>query len=320
MGYMTTPASRAEIRDREPTNEVLCRRPLRGLSENFHGDDGKIGDPMDRRKFLKNSLKTCSALALPAVTPAVDAAPAASKLKIHYLREDIPHFEIPPYRGKSYEDKVPDTLDLAETLKLGIHGLTGIADANADNEIYWLADFFRNPPVVAHDFSDWVQIQEGLMEALPLLRLATGDSLNSQVDPVWMASMLKSVGPDGLVYVPLNGRPWGRTKASGVKPVWKADGSQTTFDDPSVSQFTNSASCGRAIGTMTVYYLRDQNPTWKALIGTMIQSLSQLTIDRGDWCYFPRGVFEPNLKVDPNAEMARGSLWGTTGEQRATRE
>jgi hypothetical protein len=267
---------------------------------------------MDRRKFLKNSLKTCSALALPARMSAVDTPPASSKLKIQYLREDIPHFEIPPYLGKSYEDKVPDTLDLAETLKLGIHGLTGIADPNSDYEIYWLADFFRNPPVVAHDFSDWVQIQEGLMEALPLLRLATGDGLNSQVDPVWMASMLKSVGPDGLVYVPLNGRPWGRTKASGVKPVWKADGSQTTFDDPSVSQFTNSASCGRAIGTMTVYYLRDGNPMWKALIERMIQRLSQLTIDQGDWCYFPRGVFEPNLKVDPGAEMARGSLWGTT--------
>jgi len=277
---------------------------------------------MDRRKFLENSLKTCGALALPAPgravessvgdSPASDSPAKTDKIKIQYIREEIPHFEIPPYRGKSYEDKIPDTLDLAETLKLGIHGLTGIADANADYEIYWLADFFRNPPVAVHDFSDWVQVQEGLMEALPLLRLATGESLNNQIDPVWMASMLKSVGPDGLVYNALNGRPWGRTKASGVRPVWKADGSKTTFDDPSVSQFTNSASCGRAIATMTLYYLRDRNPMWKALIETMIVRLSQLTIDGGGWSYFPGGVFEPNLKVDPSAEMPRGSLWGTT--------
>jgi hypothetical protein len=271
-----------------------------------------MGEAMDRRKFLKNSLKTCGALALPARVRAADSPATESKINIQYIRKDIPHFEIPPYRGKSYEDRVPDTLDLTEQLKLGIHGLTGIADPNADYEIHWLADFFRNPPVMVHDFSDWVQIQEGLMEALPLLRLATGDSLNSQVDPVWMASLLKSVGPDGLLYVPLNGRPWGRIKASGVKPVWRTDGSKTTFDDPTVSQFTNAASCGRAISAMMVYYLRDKNPMWKTLSEKMIQRLAQLTIDRGDWCYFPGGVFEPNLKVDPAADMPRGSLWGTT--------
>jgi hypothetical protein len=267
---------------------------------------------MDRRKFLKNSLKTCTALALPARMAAVDVAPTAGDLKIQYLREDFPHFEIPPYRGKSYEDKVPDTLDLAETLKLGIHGLTGIADPNADDEIYWLADFFRNPPVVVHDFSDWVQIQEGLMEAVPLLRLATGESLNSHVDAAWMAAMLKSMGPDGLVYVPLNGRPWGRTKASGVRPVWRPDGTSTTFDDSSVSQFTNAASCGRAISTMMIYSQRDGNPMWNAASEKMIDRLSQLAPDRGGWSTFPRGVFEPQARIDPAAEMPRGSLWGTT--------
>jgi len=267
---------------------------------------------MNRRKFLKSSLKTCGALALSSPVRAASAPTMGAQFKIEYIRKDIAHFEIPPHRGKSYEDKVPDTLDLAERLKLGIHGLTGIADPQSDYEIYWLADFFRNPPVMAHDFSDWVQVQEGLMEALPLLRLATGDHLNSLIDPVWMASLLKSLGPDGLVYVPLNGRPWGRIKASGVKPVWKTDGSVTDFADPSVSQFTNAASCGRAISTMMVYHLRDQNPMWPAAIEKMIQRLSQLTLDRGDWCTFPRGVFEPQAIIDPRAEMPQGSLWGTT--------
>jgi hypothetical protein len=267
---------------------------------------------MDRRKFLKNSLKTWGAMALPARAQAVDAPTTAGKLNIQYIRKDIPHFEIPPYCGRSYQDKVPDTIDLTEQVKLGIHGLTGIADPQADYEIHWLADFFRNPPVMVHDFSDWVQIQEGLVEALPLLRLATGGSLNSQVDPAWMASLLKSVGPDGLVYVPLNGRPWGRIKASGVKPVWKTDGSKTTFDDPSVSQFTNAASCGRAIGAMLVYHLRDQNPMWTTAIENIIQRLTQLTLGRGAWCYFSGGVFEPHARIDPGADMPRGSLWGTT--------
>lgn len=267
---------------------------------------------MDRRYFLKRSLTACGVLAMPSRGRAANGSSAADKFNIQYLRQDVPHFEIPPYRGKTYDDRVPDTLDLTERLKLGIHGLTGITDPRADYEIYWLADFFRNPPVVAHDFSDWVQIQEGLMEALPLLRNATGDALNSHVDPVWIGSMLKSVGPDGLIYVPLNGRPWGRIKASGVKPVWRADGSKTTFDDATVSQFTNAASCGRGIAAMTLYYLRDRDPMWRTRIESAIRRLAQLTIDRGDWCYFPPGVFEPNAKPDPRAEVPRGSLWGTT--------
>src|ERR1017187_4047507 len=154
---------------------------------------------MDRRTFLQSSLKTCGALALPKHVAAAVTSMTPDKFNVQYLRQDIPHFEIPPYRGKFYEDRVPDTLDITEQLKLGIHGLTGIADPRADYEVYWLADFFRNPPVVVHDFSDWVLALEGLMESLPLLRVATGESLNSQVDAAWMTSMLKSVGPDGLV-------------------------------------------------------------------------------------------------------------------------
>ena len=67
---------------------------------------------------------------------------AAEKLKIEYIREKIPEFDIPPYRGARYEDRVPDTLDIAERAKLGINCLTGITDPNADNEIFWFADFY----------------------------------------------------------------------------------------------------------------------------------------------------------------------------------
>jgi hypothetical protein len=271
---------------------------------------------MDRRKFLKNSVMTCGALGLSSRIQATGESKTGGSQKIQYIREEIPHFEIPPYRGKSYEDKIPDTLDITEQLKLAVHGLTAIADPKADYEIYWLADFFRNPPVLVHDFNDWVQNQEGLMEALPLLRHATGDSLNSQVDQAWMASMLKSVGPDGLIYIPLNGRPWGRTKASGVEPVWRVDGTKTIFDDPSVSQFSSAGACGRGIATMTVYYLRDKNPMWKATIEKMIQRFSELAVDRGDYCYLPGGSFEPNATIDPRVEMPVGSLWGTTWNAR----
>ncbi|MGA8269389.1 MAG: hypothetical protein WB787_16635 [Candidatus Acidiferrales bacterium] len=272
---------------------------------------------IDRREFLKDSLLGCGALMLPTHIHAAALFGATdAPLKIEYIRDKIPEFAIPAYRGHTYVDSVPDTLDLTERAKLGVNVLTGITDPNAEYEIYWLTDIFRDPPIMLHDFNDWVQNQEGLMEALPLLRNATGSDLNSQVDPFWMRSILKSIGPDGLLYLPLKGRPWSRIKAEGVDPVWRADGSRTSTQDPSVSQIANLSSCERAIGTMTLYHARDGNPIWKTQIEKMIARLSELSIDRGDFCYFAAGSFEPYAKVDPNSPVPLGSLWGVSWNTR----
>ena len=48
---------------------------------------------------------------------------------------------------------------------------------------------------MSHDSNDTVQNMEGMMEALPLLRVATGSSLNDHVDPIWMSGILRSIGP-----------------------------------------------------------------------------------------------------------------------------
>src|ERR1035437_7565804 len=91
---------------------------------------------------------------------------------IRYIRDSAPEFHIPPYRGERYKDTVPDTLDVAERAKLGVHVLTAITDPRSGYEIYWSAEFARNPPTMSHDFNDWIQTTEGFAEALPLLRLA----------------------------------------------------------------------------------------------------------------------------------------------------
>jgi Beta-L-arabinofuranosidase, GH127 len=281
------------------------------------------GAKMHRRDFLINSFLASGRLALPRGAKYFSffgkggsSNYGITSSHIGYIRESIPHFEIPRYTGETYSDRVPDTFDIAERCKLGIHALTAIADPRADYEIYGAADFFRNPAAMVHDFNDWTQNQEGFMEALPLLRLASGDSQNSEVDPIWMRSTLHSIGPDGLLYVPLNGRPWGRLGSDGVNPVWRKDGSQTKFQDPSVTQFANVSTCQRMIGTMTVYYLRDKNPMWIEVIQAMVRRLNDLAIHRKDYCYFAAGSFEPDAKVDPNAAMPTGSLWGVSWNTR----
>ena len=43
-------------------------------------------------------------------------------MTIEYIRTDYPEFDIPPYKGTSYETWIPDTLDLAERAELAING------------------------------------------------------------------------------------------------------------------------------------------------------------------------------------------------------
>ena len=226
---------------------------------------------------------------------------------IGYVRSEIPEFELPPYEGERYEALVPDTLDLAERAELAINGMTGPTDPKADYKLYWVANFLYDPPIMYHDWYDITEVK--FMEALPLLRIVTGSDLNNHVDRARMEVLLKSVGPDGLFYIPLEGRPWSHEthdeheEAIDRFPMWRADGTTTKLSDESVTQLTDTFLCGRIISAMTIYYLRDRNPLWKETIERMIQRLSQLAVDKGDYCYFPAGLFEPNAKVSPDAEM-----------------
>jgi hypothetical protein len=266
---------------------------------------------MDRREFVARSLLILGASAVS--TEAAYCWPSelsssnpSANPRIGYARTQIPSFEIPVYRGLRYDDTVPDTLDIATRGELAIHAITSISDPKLDDEVYWFADFFRNPPAMIHDFNDWVLVAEGLMEAVPLLRIATGSRLNDNVDPVWMKVALESIGTDGLFYNPLEGRPWGRMSPSFSLPVWRADGTNTNLDDPSVKEVTTSSVCARLIRIMTVYYLRDHNPVWRETIERMIQRLRVLAVDREDYCYIPSGGFEINAKVGPTGVMPTG--------------
>jgi hypothetical protein len=258
---------------------------------------------MDRREFIQDSLLLAGGMSLP------DHklwASTMDKLRVGYIREKIPAFEIPPYTGARYEDEIPDTLDIAERARLGVNCLTGITDPDADHEIFWYADFYRNPPVIVHDFNDWCQNVEGMMESLPLLRMASGCDLNSKVDRVWMETLLKSIGPDGLVYIPLDGRPWSRKNPSWVAPIWKADGTTSGPSDTSVQQITNPNLWPRAMAAMMIYHIRDGNPMWHQAIEQMIHGMSALASDQSDYAFFPAGGYEPNKRFNGG---------GTAGEQ-----
>lgn len=234
-----------------------------------------------------------------------DGSPKASA--IEYIREDPLPFRIPPYEGERYETWAPDTLDLAERAELAINGLTGPTDPEADYEVYWQVNFFRDPPVMWHDVDD---VQPKFMEALPLLRLICGSDHNDHVDVAWMRTLMRSIGPDGLVYMALKGRPWAKLYVGPdgyPHPIWREDGETTTIDDESVSQITHDwIAAGRLMSAMMVYYLRDRDDVWKDLVQRTVDRLSELAIHKEGFSYYPEGSFEPNAKVDQNAEVPLG--------------
>lgn len=261
---------------------------------------------MNRRKFVGGSILAGGSVLFGSriFEGEVGGGPRS---KIKYVRDNIPSFENPSYRGERYEDTVPDTLDIAERAKSAIHAITSVTDPDADHEVYCVLAIRQNPAVMIQNFGDWVQICEGMMEALPLLRMASGESMNDDVDSDWMKVALKSLGPDGLYYIPLEGRPWSRHDyhlgtLSETDPVWRPSGFSTDFTDESVTQLTTGEVCARALPTLAVYHLCDKNPMWTDAGKRMVDRLAEVAIRRDDYA-FANGAWEPNAKVPRTAEM-----------------
>ena len=203
----------------------------------------------------------------------------SKKLKINYIRKQVPHLDIPSYKGNHYDDMVPDTLDIQERIKLAVNGLTGPTDPEKDYLLYFSANFRSNPPSMSHGKGDICQVK--FMEALPLMRLASGSNLNYHIDPVWMAFALRQIGPDGLFYWP--SFPWAKyPDADECRPC------------PPGKHYALPWSCGRVIGVMTAYHLCDPSGPWDKEIKKIVSGLWSIAIDKGDYAYFPQGAFLPN--------------------------
>jgi hypothetical protein len=235
----------------------------------------------------------------------------------HILKSSVPYIQdkrvaalnVPAVKGQYYDDLIPDTLDIAERAELAINCLTAMTDPAADYEIYYITDFFRNPPVMQHDWSDWNSSQWKMYEALSLLRLITGSNTNIHIDHIWLEVILRSIGSDGLFYIPLKERPWSRLNTAWGPTVWRADGTTAHIEDESVEYIASPTPIGRVMGILTNYYLRDnKNSAWEKLVEKMVDRSLEITIDKGDYGYMPAGFYEPDSIVSPDAPLPKGTV------------
>ena len=224
---------------------------------------------------------------------------------VGYIRSEIPDFQTPPYDGDRYDAMVPDTFDLQERARLVIHAMTEATDPLADYEPYYLVYFRTNPPSMRHATWQGATLPK-YMESVALMRLVSGSDQNLQVDRRWMEVALKSQGPDGLIYTPTRGRPWGNLGGHGSSFGDAPEVAESTLkgksseeSDQVISAFGN----GRMLSTMALFAERDRGPLWRDATRRLADGLIALAVHRGEIAYF-----WPNVQFSTKEHPRNGEI------------
>jgi len=226
---------------------------------------------------------------------------------IKYANPDLPEFNLPDVNGTRYQDTVPDTLDLAERAMLAVHGLTATTDPDNNAELYWMVIFSSQKPFMYHDLNDWCEYKYYAPSVL--LRQSSGSREGLDVEWHRMANLLQMQGTDGLFYVPLAGRPWGKDDTT------QGD----LYNSTAKEQMTASFMHGRILEAVGVYYHLTGDERWKQLGDKAVSALVRLAVDCGDHAYFLKVVYTPEETLQPQhgeyppPSLNSGGAWAAAG-------
>jgi hypothetical protein len=205
-----------------------------------------------------------------------------------YINPDAPKPAAPTYPGRYYDALVPATLDLAERASLAVNALTECTDPEFDHELYWIVDLLAREPGMYHTVDD--HVQDKFFLALPQCRTACGSIQNLDVEHHLMWTYLRKQGPDGLVYIPIAGRPW----AMPAQPSPWA-GLDELPSDP--AHWCSVVMTGRVLGAFAVYATKDPSGPWVTAARRLAAAIQRLCIVEGDSAYLSRNWWQPGLTV-----------------------
>ena len=206
-----------------------------------------------------------------------------------YIQPGIPHCDMPAYRGERYEATVPDTLDLAERVRLAIHGMTENTHPGCDHDLYCGVEWLPSPRMLSSGYSS-ADVTVKLKEAVCLARIMCGSEQNLHVDRVWMDVCLKQQGDDGLIYIPVKGRPW----------VLEGHPEYISGGIPDIDQWISPFMNGQMLRNMSVYAARDGSVFWPDRIRRIVDGLTALAVDGGEFAYFWPGAHSAQKTYPPN--------------------
>jgi hypothetical protein len=200
-----------------------------------------------------------------------------------------------PTNGRSRPRPIPDTLDLADRARLGINGLLGSLDADAEYDPYFLAFFLADPPYMTHYSSQYSGVLPKYVEALPLLRLTSGSAQGRDVEQKLLDAILRNIAHDGLVYDQERpDRPWNSGVGYGVRS-WRED-------------YANLAGNGRLMVGFDYYHALTGDAIWLERMARTAQRLSELAIRKDDYAYYP------NVGLGNDFSYPKHSGWVHTDE------
>jgi hypothetical protein len=223
--------------------------------------------------------------------------------RLTYINPDAPHVSAPAYPGERYEALVPATLDLAERAALAVNALTETLDPDYDYELYWIADLLAKQPAMYHTVDDHVQAK--FIQALPLVRTACGSTQNLEVERSLMQTCLRMQGADGLLYIPIKGRPW----ALPPQPnPWAG------LDYlPSGDHWCSLAMVGRILGAFCIYARKDPDGPWGDAANRLVAGIKRVTIEERDTAYLFLNCTEPGKPVTKPDAKPVGFRAGVAG-------
>jgi len=118
--------------------------------------------------------------------------------------------ELPARLGTYYECTVPDTLDLAERARLGLHYFDSIMEASLNYEMFFGEHFDTHPVSMYAHVTSLGACQEKALEAIAFQRLMTGSTLNLDREARMVEMLVSMLGDDGLQWVnaDVTKKPW----------------------------------------------------------------------------------------------------------------
>ena len=177
----------------------------------------------------------------------------------------------PAVRGEYYQISVPDTLDLAERARLGVHHLTSIIRPEKDFEM-WNSGWFHtnNQPIANYWFGSLTACQMKCMEALAMEQVVCGSAEGQERQAGALAMLAGCLGEEGLFW----------TLPSGGKKPW--------LGPEEARPYANIHGQGDVLRMMMAYYQTTGDPAWKARIDRLVDGLDQLMVfHKGDYAYIP---------------------------------
>lgn len=210
--------------------------------------------------------------------------PKTGKKPLAYVNDTVTEFDLSRYQGDRYEATVPDTYDIHERARAVQNILTRAIDPDWDYLMYFRIEFARNPAIMWHGLDD--VCQQKYMQALPLIRLITGEDSDIQIDKVWLQAAIKQIGSDGLNYFP--SYPFDSWRFSQL------------LDDPSAEHYT--FTCVNFLAPFALQHLLRPNDLWLEYMRRQTDGINSLAVDQGDWAYTPYRLYP------------YGQDWGEKGE------